>query len=77
MVNSGLEVVGVSFVHGHPRRGGWVMAHVRRPNRAAPGQLPLLLAVPLPRAPVEGGGATSVPDPEEVSSARKPAIARS
>jgi hypothetical protein len=53
-----------------------VMAHVRRPNRAAPGQLPLLLAVPLPRAPAEGG-ATSVPDSEVVSSARKSAIARS
>jgi hypothetical protein len=77
VVNSGLEVVGVSFVHGHPRRTGWVVAHVRRPNRAVPGQLPLLLVVPLPRPPVDGGGATSEPASGSVNSARKSAITRS
>lgn len=41
------EVVGVSFVHGHGRATGWVVAHVRPPNRAAAGQLPLL-AEPAP-----------------------------
>jgi hypothetical protein len=35
-------VVGVAFVHGHPRDLGWVKAHRRRPNRAEDGQLPLI-----------------------------------
>jgi hypothetical protein len=77
VLDSYSEVMGVSFVHGHPRHTGWVVAHVRRPNRAAPGQLPLLLVVPLPRPPAEGGGATSAPAAGSVSSARKSAITRS
>ncbi|TQM38403.1 hypothetical protein FB388_5636 [Pseudonocardia cypriaca] len=77
VLNSVSEVMGVSFVHGHPRRTGWVMGHVRRPNRAAPGQLPLLLPVPLPRPPAEGGGATKAPASGSVRSARKAAITRS
>jgi hypothetical protein len=32
------EVVAVSFVHGHPRAAGWVVAHVRRPNHPEAGQ---------------------------------------
>lgn len=37
----------MSFVHGHPRDTGWVVAHRRRPNHAEDGQLPLLaVAVP-------------------------------
>jgi hypothetical protein len=32
----------VSFVHGHAREAGWVVAHVRRPNLPEAGQLPLL-----------------------------------
>jgi hypothetical protein len=61
-------VVDVSFVHGHPRRTGWVVGHVRRPNRAGQGQLPLLVVVP-PSRPAAGGSGP-------VSSARKPAITR-
>jgi hypothetical protein len=56
----------VSFVHGHARAAGWVVAHVRRPNLPEGGQLPLLPAKPLTadvpvreRTAVEGGG--SVP----------------
>lgn len=30
------------FVPGHPRAAGWVVGHLRRPNRAEEGQLPLL-----------------------------------
>jgi hypothetical protein len=61
----------VSFVQGHARRTGWVVAHVRRPNRAEDGQLPLLAVLPLPRfhEPDE--------EPEPLSSARKSAITRS
>jgi hypothetical protein len=73
VVCSSAEVVEVSFVHGHPRREGWVVAHVRRPSRPELGQLPLLLVVPLPRPPAEEGGA----DAGSVSSARKSAITRS
>jgi hypothetical protein len=76
-MHSVMEVMGVSFVHGHPRRTGWVVGHVRRPNRAAPGQLPLLLLVPLPRPPAGGGGATKAPASGPVRSARKSAITRS
>jgi hypothetical protein len=36
----------VSFVHGHARAAGWVVAHVRRPNLPEAGQLPLLPAEP-------------------------------
>lgn len=67
----------MSFVHGHPRRSGWVVAHVRRPNRAEQGQLPLLLVVPLPRPPADGGSDTGAPAAGPVSSARKLAITRS
>jgi hypothetical protein len=77
VLNWGSEVVGVSFVHGHPRRTGWVMAHRRRPNRAEAGQLPLLLVVPLPRPPADGGGVTRAPASGSVRSARKSAITRS
>jgi hypothetical protein len=48
----------VSFVHGHARAAGWVVTHVRRPNRPEAGQLPLLTeavltegAVPASRLP--------------------------
>jgi hypothetical protein len=68
--------MGVSFVHGHPRRTGWVVAHVRRPNRAQAGQLPLLVVVPRPRPPAEGGGDTSAPAAGSVRSASKSAITR-
>ncbi|WP_170231768.1 hypothetical protein [Pseudonocardia kunmingensis] len=64
----------MSFVHGHPRSTGWVVAHVRRPSRPEPGQLPLLLVVPLPRPPTEEGGGAGG---GSVGSARKPAISRS
>jgi hypothetical protein len=37
----------VSFVHGHARTAGWVVAHVHRPNLPEAGQLPLLPAKPL------------------------------
>lgn len=33
---------GVSFIQGHARETGWVMAHRRRPNHAEEGQLSLL-----------------------------------
>jgi hypothetical protein len=75
VVCSAVEVVDVSFVHGHPRRTGWVVAHVRRPSRAEPGQLPLLLVVPPPRGPVEDGGDAASAEPGR--SARKSAITRS
>jgi len=65
--------MGVSFVHGHARATGWVVAHVRRPTRAEDGQLPLLAVVPLPR-PAEP---EEPPEPESVSSARTSAITRS
>lgn len=45
----------MSFVHGHARETGWVVAHVRRPSRAQDGQLPLL-AVPLPAPGPDGAG---------------------
>jgi len=35
----------MAFVHGHARATGWVMAHVRAPNRAGEGQLALLPAL--------------------------------
>ncbi len=38
----------MTFVHGHARDAGWVMAHLRRPTDAEDGQLPLL-PVPRPR----------------------------
>ncbi|HET6259773.1 MAG TPA: hypothetical protein VFE39_14085 [Pseudonocardia sp.] len=63
----------MSFVHGHARDTGWVVAHVRRPTRAEDGQLPLLAVVPLPR-PAEPD---EPEEPESVSSARKSAITRS
>jgi len=49
----------LSFVHGHARETGWVMAHRRRPNEAEEGQLPLIPepVVPDPREPVDDGEA--------------------
>ena len=51
----------MSFVHGHARAAGWVVAHVRRPNRPEAGQLSLLPqavltegADPVWRAPARG-----------------------
>jgi len=61
VVHWGREVVDVSFVHGHPRRAGWVVGHVRRPNRAGRDQLPLLLVVPLPRPPADAGTSGQAP----------------
>ncbi|MGH3614674.1 MAG: hypothetical protein ACRDRK_19195 [Pseudonocardia sp.] len=46
----------MAYVHGHPRRLGWVLAHYRRPNRPGDEQLTLVL-----RAVVPGDGAV-VPD---------------
>jgi hypothetical protein len=46
----------MSYVHGHPRDTGWVVAHVRRPSRAAPNQLPLLVVVPPLSVPDETRG---------------------
>lgn len=45
----------MSFVHGHARESGWVMAHRRRPNEAEEGQLPLIPepVVPDPREPAD------------------------
>jgi len=40
----------MAFVHGHARATGWVMAHVRAPNRAGDGQLALLPALVPPLA---------------------------
>jgi hypothetical protein len=65
----------VSFVHGHARATGWVMAHVRRPTTAEDGQLPLLAAVPLPRPP--DAEEPAEPGPEAAGPARKPVVARS
>ena len=65
----------VSFVHGHARATGWVVAHVRRPTTAEDGQLPLLAVVPPPRA--REAEEPAEPGPEAVSSARKSAITRS
>lgn len=80
----------MSFVHGHARNVGWVMAHRRRPNDAEDGQLPLLAvarpddAVPEPRTPPDNAdGAEAVDQPPvrssepAVTSARKSAITRS
>ena len=42
----------MTFVHGHARDTGWVVAHRRRPNLAEDGQLPLTdvdQVVPRPR----------------------------
>jgi hypothetical protein len=39
------------FVHGHARALGWVVAHVRRPNRPAAGQLSLAEPAAGPAAP--------------------------
>lgn len=75
MLNWVPEVMDVSFVRGHPRRAGWVVAHLRRPNRPAPGQLPLLLVVASP--PADGGGATKGSPARAVRSAKKSAITRS
>jgi hypothetical protein len=44
----------MAFVHGHARDTGWVVAHLRRPNRAEEGQIPLVLALPKPRDPPPG-----------------------
>jgi hypothetical protein len=44
----------MSFVHGHARDTGWVVAHRRAPHRAEGGQLPLPVAVPAPRPPPPG-----------------------
>lgn len=38
------------YVHGHARDLGWVVSHVRRPNRPGAGQLPLVVP------PVTGDG---------------------
>ena len=45
----------MSFVHGHARDTGWVMAHRRRPNGPEEGQLPLIPepVVPGPREPAD------------------------
>jgi hypothetical protein len=71
----GREVVDMSFVHGHARATGWVMAHLRRPTRPEPGQLPLLpgaLALRLPEDP--DGSAEGARGAEPLTSARKSAI---
>jgi hypothetical protein len=52
-------VVAVSFVHGHPRAAGWVVAHVRRPNLPEAGQLPLLPATPDPQRHPRSSSASS------------------
>lgn len=67
----------MSFVHGHARETGWVMAHVRRPSRAQDGQLPLL-AVPLPAPGPDGAGpADDGPDSGEGAAGPvRPATAR-
>src|SRR5689334_22780411 len=76
------EVVDVSFVHGHARDTGWVMAHLRSPARPGPGQLPLLPG-PVRLLPPEDPAGESGPDSgrdcgsEPLSSARKSAITRS
>jgi hypothetical protein len=43
----------MSFVHGHARDTGWVVAHRRRPSAAEDGQLPLLAVVPVEPRPEE------------------------
>jgi hypothetical protein len=55
---AGGALVPMSFVHGHARHTGWVVAHRRAPHRAEHGQLPLpvLGAVPAPRPPPGAGG---------------------
>jgi len=45
-----VEVVDVSFVHGHARDAGWVVAHRRSPTEPEDGQLPLLAAPPAAEA---------------------------
>lgn len=64
----------VSFVHGHARDTGWVVAHRRAPHRAEDGQLALPVAVPVPR-PVpaaERGSRGGAPEhlPERSSAGR-------
>jgi hypothetical protein len=63
----------VSFVHGHARATGWVVAHVRRPTSAEDGQLPLLAVVPLPRP----SDPEEPPEPEAVGPARESVATRS
>jgi hypothetical protein len=65
----------VSFVHGHARATGWVVAHVRRPTTAEGGQLPLLAVVPLPRDPEAQKPAE--PGPAAAEQARNSVGARS
>jgi hypothetical protein len=49
----------MSFVHGHARDTGWVVAHRRAPHRAEDGQLPL--PVPAPPTPAEPARDEDVP----------------
>jgi hypothetical protein len=49
----------MTFVHGHARDTGWVVAHRRKPNRAEDGQLPLTdleQVIPRPRDPPDAEG---------------------
>ncbi len=46
----------MSFVHGHARHAGWVVAHRRAPHRAEDGQLPLPVPRPPPSAECGGHG---------------------
>lgn len=48
----------MSFVHGHARDTGWVVAHRRAPHRAEDGQLPLPVSAP-------GAPAEAEPAPDE------------
>jgi hypothetical protein len=52
----------MTYVHGHPRDDGWVVGHVRRPNRAEGEQLPLL-AVEITDDEPAGDAAPAVPAP--------------
>lgn len=79
-VDRGAEVVGMAFVHGHGRATGWVVAHVRRPNRAEGDQLSLLADVPAREeagAPVDRGSGGTGPPSASLISLRKSAITRS
>lgn len=67
----------MSFVRGHARAVGWVVAHRRHPHGAEQDQLPLLPGARPPEEaadPPAADESPTLPSPEPVSSVRKSAI---
>lgn len=62
----------MSFVHGHARDTGWVVAHRRRPNEAEEGQLPLLAVGPA--AEVDEPERVAVPRPRDSPESAQPSL---